>query len=72
MECLDLMPFVFTRAQFEENLHNKVRDPLFCQDMNILLHADVHYDIGKAHQFVHDNLIDNLPGEPWLGRVETQ
>lgn len=56
-----------TRAQFEENLTLKLRDPLFTADISPLLAADVTWDIEAAAPVVSSRLIELLPGDAWKG-----
>jgi len=59
-----------SRAQFEENLHNKQTDPLFKTDIASLLTPAFHYDETQAMNLVRSALIDHLPGAPWRGSQE--
>jgi predicted nucleotidyltransferase component of viral defense system len=56
-----------SRAQYEQNLHDKQTDPVFTGDITPLLNASVTYDPAKALQLVHDLLVPLIPGEPWRG-----
>jgi predicted nucleotidyltransferase component of viral defense system len=56
-----------SRAQFEQNLHDKQADPAFMQDIGPLLSASTRYDPSKALPLVYDALIARLPGDPWRG-----
>lgn len=56
-----------TRAQFEENLSLKMRDPRFVADIGPLLAAGYEWDIKAAELVVSSRLIKLLPGEPWRG-----
>jgi predicted nucleotidyltransferase component of viral defense system len=56
-----------TRAQFEENLHDKAGDPEFMDDIRPLLNPAVRYDSAEAMEIVRDVLIARIPGEPWRG-----
>lgn len=56
-----------TRAQFEENLLAKMRDPQFTADIGPLLSAGYEWDIDAAAATVSSALIERLPGEPWKG-----
>ena len=56
-----------TRAQYEQNLHDKQSDPGFSGDIAPLLNANVAYDPAKALQLVRDVLVSRIPGEPWRG-----
>nr|AQQ74836.1 hypothetical protein [uncultured bacterium] len=56
-----------TRAQFEQNLHEKERDVEFMNDIAPLLSGTVRYDASKAIKLVRTMLIEKIPGEPWRG-----
>lgn len=56
-----------TRAEFEENMANKLRDPQFTGDIAPLLAEGFPWDIETAAANVHSHLIAGLPGEPWRG-----
>ena len=56
-----------SRAQFEQNLHDKESDPVFLQDIRPLLRAEVQYDPTKAIVQVREAIIGKLPGAPWRG-----
>jgi len=56
-----------SRAQFEQNLHDKQTDAAFMEDIAPLLNASTKYDPFEAVQLVHDALIARLPGDPWRG-----
>ena len=54
-----------TRAQFEENVARKLRDPVFRADISPLLAADVSWDLDAAATVVLSRLVALLPGDPW-------
>jgi len=56
-----------TRAQFEENLSNKLQDPQFTGDISPLLADGFAWDIEEAAPIVSSRLIELLPGDPWKG-----
>jgi predicted nucleotidyltransferase component of viral defense system len=56
-----------TRAQFEQNLQAKLRDPQFGVDIGPLLTMDFVWDIETAARVVSSNLFELLPGDPWRG-----
>ncbi|HEX9885838.1 MAG TPA: nucleotidyl transferase AbiEii/AbiGii toxin family protein [Longimicrobiales bacterium] len=56
-----------TRAQFEENLSAKLRDPQFTGDIGPLLADGFRWEIDKAALVVLSRLIALLPGDPWQG-----
>ncbi len=55
------------RAAFEANLHKKMGDPNFLQDLIPLLADPGGYDPEQAARIVLERLVAKLPGEP-LGR----
>ena len=59
-----------SRAQFEQNLHDKQSDAAFLEDIKPLLRADVHYDAQTALNQVRQTLIELLPGASWRGLPE--
>ncbi len=61
-----------TRAEFERNLAQKRRDPIFTSDMTPLLASGHTWDPGSAFESVYDRLVALLPGEPWKGRAKEQ
>lgn len=56
-----------TRAQFEQNLHDKESDPAFLSDIGPLLRPGLSYDAAAAIVVVRESLIELLPGDPWRG-----
>lgn len=56
-----------TRAQFEENMAMKSKDPTFLDDVPTLLRTGLKYDPAEAWALVHDALVTKLPGSPWKG-----
>ena len=54
-----------TRAQFEQNLHEKEADPAFLADIGPLLRPGLSYDSAAAIGIVIKSLIELLPGDPW-------
>ncbi len=58
-----------SRAQFEQNMDAKLRDPQFTADIGPLLAAGFSWDPEAAAASVSANLIARLPGEPWRGEV---
>ena len=57
-----------SRAQFEENLHDKQTDAGFLEEVHPLLSTDVQYDATAAVAQVQGVLVGRLPGDPWRGR----
>lgn len=58
-----------TRAQFEENLADKMQDNAFLEDVVPLLPTEVTYKAQTAYDLVSSRLISLLPGDPWKGAV---
>jgi hypothetical protein len=56
-----------TRAMFEQNMHEKLIDPLFTADISPLLASGHSWDIKSAAEIIGTQLIQRLPGEPWRG-----
>ena len=56
-----------TRAQFEENLHEKSNDAAFLSDIKPLLATGIVYDAHAALERVKKVFIEQLHGEPWHG-----
>ena len=57
-----------TRAQFENNLHDKMDDMSFLSDIAPLLPTEVNWDPKVAYESVMKNLICLLPGDCWKGK----
>ncbi len=57
-----------SRAQFEENLAEKIDDQAFTSDMPPLLAGEKTFDIHQAYETVLTSLISKLPGDPWKGK----
>jgi len=56
-----------TRAQFEENLAGKRRQPDFRDDVGPILRPGFSWDCDAAMDVVLENLVSLLPGDPWKG-----
>ncbi len=56
-----------SRAEFEKNMAQKIKDALFQEDILPLLHPKRMYDQSAAYALVHQRLIQLLPGTPWEG-----
>jgi len=56
-----------SRAEFEENIEAKLRDPRFNGDLGPLLAAGFSWDTVSAAAHVRAHLIERLAGEPWKG-----
>jgi hypothetical protein len=54
-----------TRAQFEQNLYAKLRNPQFTADIGPLLATGRNWDMPAAAVDVSERLIALLPGDPW-------
>lgn len=57
-----------SRAQFEQNMDQKLRDPQFTADIGPLLAPGFSWDLQSASKIVSENLIQLLPGDPWKGK----
>ena len=57
-----------TRAQFEENLAQKMQDPQFLADIRPLLAAGYDWNPEAEIAVVTSGLIERLPGDPWKGK----
>lgn len=53
-----------SRAQFEQNLGDKLSDQRFNADIGPLLATGFHWDSKKAAEIISAHLISRLPGEP--------
>jgi predicted nucleotidyltransferase component of viral defense system len=56
-----------TRARFEKNLSKKVQAGDFGEDIEGLLAPAIDYDINEAINLVHEELIQQLEGDPYQG-----
>jgi len=56
-----------SRAEFEENLANKLRDPTFGADVRPLLRPEIDWDVHIAAEKVRKAFLAELPGHPWQG-----
>lgn len=61
-----------TRAEFEKNLSEKFSDSRFLEDINPLLTLNSKWDFSKAADFVMNNLVACLPGDPWQMKSGTR
>jgi len=57
-----------SRAEFEQNLYEKLGDPRFIADIGPLIVADSGFDPAMAAEFVLKRLAILIPGEPWKGK----
>lgn len=53
-----------SRAEFEQNLLQKLEDKAFREDILPLLREGVDYDFDKAVRFMLDEVVSKLPGSP--------
>lgn len=60
-----------TRALFERNLTDKLRNPQFSADMSALPGPGFDWKPVEEARTVARRLIRLLPGEPWKGKPET-
>ncbi len=58
-----------SRAEFEANLHLKLKDRAFICDIEPLLAHGIDWNQESAVQYVFDSLLTRLPGDPWKGRL---
>jgi len=56
-----------SRAEFEENMHDKLRNQSFLGDLNSLLPVGVSYNIADAAPLINQRLLAQLHGDPWKG-----
>jgi predicted nucleotidyltransferase component of viral defense system len=56
-----------SRAEFEQNMHAKLRDPRFGADIGPLLAHGFEWDSVGAAARVQLHLIERLSGDPWQG-----
>jgi hypothetical protein len=56
-----------SRAEFEENLENKISDVHFTQDLKPLLSANSKFEYSaiEAYKMLREKVINLLPGESW-------
>ncbi|TRZ49400.1 hypothetical protein D4Q80_02140 [bacterium] len=60
-----------SRAEFEQNLYEKLGDPRFIADIGPLVVADSGFDLRRAADFVLKRLASLIPGEAWQGKTPT-
>jgi predicted nucleotidyltransferase component of viral defense system len=68
VEYMDREGHPLTRAQFEQNLHEKKADPAFLSDIGPLLRPGVSFDAAAAIGVVGRTLIELLPAIPGADR----
>jgi predicted nucleotidyltransferase component of viral defense system len=57
-----------SRAEYEKNLHEKLGDNAFIEDIRPLLKSGAsQYDVQKAGATFKSRTLSKLPGEPWKG-----
>ena len=56
-----------SRALFEMNMAEKMRDPEFLADISPLLSDGYEWDPQAEAPLVASRLIERLPGDPWKG-----
>jgi predicted nucleotidyltransferase component of viral defense system len=61
-----------SRAEFEKNLFDKQIDKIFIHDMDFLLAPGIKWDPADGFQKVGEEIIAQIPGEPWSGIKEEQ
>ena len=64
---LDHDGLTVSRAEFEATLAAKLESDAFLEDIRPLISTDVSYDPVTATEFVRNELVSRLPGEPWKG-----
>lgn len=57
-----------SRAEFEQNLSEKLGDPGFIADIGPLVVDGSRFDLPRAADFVLKRLATLIPGEPWQGK----
>jgi len=69
LHYLDQEGHKVSRAEFEQNLYEKLGDPRFIADIGPLVVADSGFDPATAAEFVLKRLAILIPGEPWKGKT---
>lgn len=69
LRYLDQEGHKVSRAEFEQNLYEKLGDPRFIADIGPLVVADSGFDLAMAAEFVLKRLAILIPGEPWKGKA---
>lgn len=54
-----------SRAEFERNMHQKLKDKIFLEDVIALLPPNREYNHETSYTHVHKELIGLLPEKPW-------
>jgi hypothetical protein len=60
-----------SRAEFEQNLFEKLDDPRFIADIGPLVVADSGFDLSMAADFVLKQLASLIPGDAWQRKTPT-
>jgi len=60
-----------TRAMFEQSLAQKRQRQDFIGDTSPLLRSDIQWNFEEAFEMVMDEIVSQLPGEPWKGVRKT-
>ncbi|MBT4879519.1 MAG: nucleotidyl transferase AbiEii/AbiGii toxin family protein [Alphaproteobacteria bacterium] len=66
---LDKEGLQISKAEFEKNMHQKLRDKLFLEDTAALLQPNRDYNHEVSYSIVHKNLISLLPGLSWVNKT---
>ena len=69
LHYLDQEGHKVSRAEFEQNLYEKLGDPRFIADIGPLVVANSGFDPAMAAEFVLKRLAILIPGEPWKGKT---
>jgi predicted nucleotidyltransferase component of viral defense system len=69
LHYLDQEGHKVSRAEFEQNLYEKLGDPRFIADIGPLVVADSGFDPAMAAEFVLKRLAILIAGEPWKGKT---
>ena len=59
-----------SRAEFEKNMHHKLKDKVFLEDIYALLPHNREYVHDSSYELVHRELVRILPGDPWQSNKE--
>jgi predicted nucleotidyltransferase component of viral defense system len=68
LHYLDQEGHKVSRAEFEQNLYEKLGDPRFIADIGPFVVAESGFDPAMAAEFVLKRLAILIPGEPWKGK----
>lgn len=69
-EYMSRMNCTVSRAEFEENLFEKMKSEKFLEDVTALLVPNTDYSPKVAYKEILTKLIEKLPGDPWKGYPE--